>query len=501
MWDLRWQSDCEVRPRGTFLTISSRSDADPWADGAGEEVAENLDLVVALRPLPEQAAEQGYDLDPVRFYLHLIGRVPLLTHREQVQVCRRIECAQGALAASLLALPSTSNALADMAKAIRIGFRPVEDLLGSRDAHPLRTRDIGAAWAALARARRHGAALARLDVELQRARLAKARREDLNRRAERLIAAVERALTEVPLRPVLIEALAEEASAAGDGPSAERVARQLTSLRELKALLIEGNLRLVVSIAKRYAYSGLSLLDCIQEGNLGLIKAVDRFQYRRGFKFSTYASWWIRQAIMRAIVETGRIIRLPAHLIDRMARIAAVRQALARELGHEPTLQEVADRANLPLDKVLLLVRSVAPPASLDAPVGEDAVLHSLLPDAGATPPDARLLTEDALRWMARAFESLSHREREVLRMRFGLCETRPHTLEEIGRHFGVSHERIRQIVNRALDSLRRTRIPCRTLAESTSSRNVLNRTAPAGAECRMLNPRHPGGHSWRALT
>jgi RNA polymerase primary sigma factor len=230
----------------------------------------------------------------------------------------------------------------------------------------------------------------------------------------------------------------------------------LEALRELKARLMQANLRLVVSIAKRYRYTNLSLLDLVQEGNLGLIKAVDRFQYRRGFKFSTYATWWIRQAITRSIADTGRTIRLPVHVIESLNRIAAARVALVRELGRDPTIQEVAGRVRMPADKVMLVTRSATPLASLDAPVTEDAVFGEFVPDSGALSPEAPLMAEDTIRMVKTALESLNPRERTVLELRFGIVNAREHTLEEISERMGVSRERVRQIEKQALDRLRR---------------------------------------------
>jgi RNA polymerase primary sigma factor len=230
----------------------------------------------------------------------------------------------------------------------------------------------------------------------------------------------------------------------------------LAELRGLKQQLTEANLRLVVSIAKRYQYSNLPLLDLVQEGNLGLMKAVDKFQYRRGFKFSTYATWWIRQAITRAIADTGRTIRLPVHVVGSLSRIATARRAFVLAHGRDPTVQELARQTRLPPEKVMLVIRSSAPLASLDAPVSEDAVFGEFLPDTGSLSPEAPLFDQERLREAHRALDSLSERERQVIEMRYGIVNSRPHTLQEIANVFGVSRERVRQIEKRAMDRLRR---------------------------------------------
>jgi RNA polymerase primary sigma factor len=194
----------------------------------------------------------------------------------------------------------------------------------------------------------------------------------------------------------------------------------------------------------------------VQEGNLGLIKAVDKFQYRRGFKFSTYAVWWIRQAISHAIVDTGRTIRLPAHMVDALKRVTVARRALETELGRTPTVQELAARTRIAPEKVMLALKSATPVASLDVPVGEDVVLGELVPDEGVLSPESPLLRDDVKTRTRLALQSLHHRERRVLELRFGISNTGPQTLEEVGDRLGVSRERVRQIEKAALARLRR---------------------------------------------
>jgi RNA polymerase primary sigma factor len=241
------------------------------------------------------------------------------------------------------------------------------------------------------------------------------------------------------------------------GESVYRVERLLEQLRQLKEQLLQANLRLVVSIAKRYRHTSLSFLDLVQEGNLGLIKAVDRFQYRRGFKFSTYATWWVRQAINRAIADTGREIRLPVHVVDSLNRIDLARRHLTRELDREPSIEELAARTQMPPDKLTFIMRAGAPPTSLDAPVIEDAEFGMSAPASTPSPEDA-LIEEDVLRQAKVALDSLSDRERFVLERRFGLRNSRGHTLQEIADELGVSRERTRQIEKQAIARLRRRR-------------------------------------------
>jgi len=213
-----------------------------------------------------------------------------------------------------------------------------------------------------------------------------------------------------------------------------------------------------VSIAKRYRRSGVPLLDLIQEGNIGLIKAVDRFKYRRGFKFSTYATWWIRQSITRGIAERSRTIRIPVHMVDTLNRLGRTRRALVERLGHEPTVEELAQRMRMPAAKISKLLEEPARTVSLQTPIGADngAELGDFLEDTQVGPADAGAVGLDMATQVDRALGTLSDKERQVVRQRFGIGIEREHTLEEIGERLGLTRERIRQIETAALRKLRR---------------------------------------------
>ena len=412
------------------------------------------------------AAEDG---DLVRVYLKHIGKRPLLKAKDEQEIGLRIERARGELQAALGGIPVARQALLDLAAKVKSGEAPAAELILLTDGGELKKDNVEPILKALASVQR----------------LIARDSEDADEK-------IGNKLRDLPIRPSLIDEVVGElrhideqcivvaARPAGPERNAARKALEARagmtmrsfqsryrevrereeSMREAKRQLLESNLRLVVSIAKRHANRGLSMLDLIQEGNIGLMKAVDRFQFRRGFKFSTYATWWIRQSISRAIADYGRTIRLPVHVIESLNRLQRERRTLAAELGREPTPMELARRMQVKVGKIELLLDAARHPASLDQPIGEgeETELGHLVRDTAARSPEETAMQGELASEVERAMAPLNDREREVMRLRFGLGTEREHTLEEIGRRLSITRERVRQLEAQALKKMRASR-------------------------------------------
>ncbi|QDT70440.1 RNA polymerase sigma factor SigA [Planctomycetes bacterium MalM25] len=448
----------------------------------------------------EGEANDSWSDDPVRMYLTQMGEIPLLTRKEEICLARRIEVTRTAFRRKLLACDYVMRAAFKTLDRVHKGELPFdrtvqvsvtdrlekEQILG-RLPHNLRTLavlldqnadDYRLATSKSAKAQARKDAWQRLDR--RRCRAVKLI-EELGLRTQRIEPMilelrkfqrrVEQLQSQIALmkknrrpmserKPVIQEYRAILRSLQETPTSLRNRVRQLrrvhTEYQRAKRGLSEGNLRLVVSIAKKYRNRGLSFLDLIQEGNAGLMRAVDKFEYRRGFKFCTYATWWIRQAITRAVADQSRTIRIPVHMVETMSRVRNVSRMLLQKLGREPTLEETAKAAECTIDEARRVLAMSRYPISLDRPVGnsEDSQFGDLLPDNGAENPSVGAAQEMLRGRITDVLKTLSYREREIIKLRYGLGDGYSYTLEEVGHIFKVTRERIRQIEAKAVRKL-----------------------------------------------
>ncbi|HEX4792223.1 MAG TPA: RNA polymerase sigma factor RpoD [Humisphaera sp.] len=489
-------SGLPATPASTRPTVAKKAQEEEQPAAAGEEDDEEIDL--NLEEELAEATTKRID-DPVRMYLTQMGEIPLLTREQEIGLAKKIEITRKIFRSKVLESDYCIQSAVEILQQVDDGDLPFDRTMkiSTAEDNPDKSTigqriptNLESVRKMLGRNREQWDQLrqcAKKDLEQVRTAIRRRRRrsvkllEELSLRTSKVTPLMKK-LSSISTKMVELEHRIEELSKIKEpGEDLEVCQEELSGLEDLvlenaqdlhrrvvqirkiynkyedaKRKLSGGNLRLVVSIAKKYRNRGLSFLDIIQEGNTGLMRAVDKYEYRRGFKFSTYATWWIRQAITRAIADHARTIRIPVHMIETMSKLRNISKVLMQELGREPTIEEIAKRAKMSVSETRRVLKISRHPISLDRPVGEseDSYFGDFIEDEKADNPVESATQEMLKDKIEQVLKTLTYREREIIKLRYGIGDGYTYTLEEVGRIFKVTRERVRQVEAKAIRKL-----------------------------------------------